>query len=200
MIGKGGHCTMSGRDRAFEMEEGLEFLLARVGKAHRDLVRQSLHGSGLHRGQPMLLRAVHKQGGMTHSELAEKLEVSPPTITNMVKRMERHGLVERRRDDADERISRVFLTEEGEELMAKIQPLAQQIDDTAFAGFSAEERQQIRELLGRVLSNLQKAVREGGGPHRRRGRRPRGGRPRREHGRKRTPRWRSVQQSNESNG
>ena len=100
--------------------EGLEFLLGRVGKAHRYLVRQSLEESGLHRGQPLLLSALNKQDGMSHSELAERLEVAPPTITNMVKRLERHLLVERRRDESDERVSRVFITEEGIALISKV--------------------------------------------------------------------------------
>lgn len=159
------------------MDTGLEYLLARVGKAHRYLIRQSLHDCGLHRGQPFLLMALHKQDGMTHSELAKSLEVRPPTITNMVKRLEREGLVERRRDEDDERVSRAFLTEDGKALITRIKPIPQQIEDVAFAGFSDEERQQMGQLLERVLSNLQQAIGDEGGRHLPGGHRPRHLRP-----------------------
>ena len=86
------------------MEDTLDFLLAMVGRAHHNLIRQSLERTGLHRGQPPILFALHEGDGIAHSELAARMEVTPATITTAVKRMEKAGLVVRRRDPEDERV------------------------------------------------------------------------------------------------
>ena len=73
---------------------------------------------GLHRGQSLVLKALSGQDGLTHSELSNLLYVRPATMTNMIKRMEKSGLVERRPDAHDQRVSRVYLTEAGNAIQA----------------------------------------------------------------------------------
>jgi DNA-binding MarR family transcriptional regulator len=140
------------------MQGNLEFLLARVGRAHHKLVRRSLGKIGLYRGQPPVLFALGEQDGMTHSELAAKMEVTPATISNMVKRMEQAGFVVRRRDTEDERISRVYLTDAGRAIYSEMVAIAQQVNETTFAGFTEEERSIMRNFLTRIHSNLLEAV------------------------------------------
>ena len=143
------------------IQDNLEFLLVRVGKAHRNLIRQSLEKTDLHRGQPPLLFALYMQDGMTHSELAEEMEVTPAAITNMVKRLEKAGFVIRRRDTEDERVSRVYLTEAGRAIYSEMAAIAQQVDEATFAGFTKEERAIMRDFLMRVYDNLRRAVTKG---------------------------------------
>jgi DNA-binding MarR family transcriptional regulator len=142
------------------IEENLEFLLARVGRAHRHLLGQSLDKVGLYRGQPPLLMALHEADGVAQSELAARMEVTPATITNAVKRMEKAGLVVRRRDSEDERVSRVYLTDAGRGIFADLEAIAKQVDETTFAGFTDEERLVMRGFLNRVHDNLRRALAE----------------------------------------
>jgi DNA-binding MarR family transcriptional regulator len=140
------------------VKDSLEFLLARVGRAHHNLVRQSLEKTGLHRGQPPLLFALSEHDGMTHSQLSAEMEVSPAAISNMVKRMEKAGFVVRRRDTDDERVSRVYLTDAGRAVYSEIGAIAEQVDETTFVGFTKEERTIMRDFLDRVLDNLKQAA------------------------------------------
>ena len=78
---------------------------------------------GLHRGQSLVLKALWGQNGLTHSELANLLFVRPATMTNMIKRMEKIGLVERQPDKDDQRVSRVYLTEAGYEIQEQVQQI-----------------------------------------------------------------------------
>jgi hypothetical protein len=64
-----------------------------MGRAHYNLVRQSLEKTDLYWGQSPLLFVLSKQDGMIHFQLAAEMEVSPAAITNMVKRMEKAGFV-----------------------------------------------------------------------------------------------------------
>jgi DNA-binding MarR family transcriptional regulator len=139
-------------------QEYLDFLLIRVCRIHHNLARQSLEKIGLHRGQPPVLLILGKQDGMTHSELAAKMEVTPAAISNMVKRMEQAGFVVRRRDAEDERVSRVYMTDAGRAIYSEMEAIAQQVNETTFAGFTEEERTIMRDFLMRVHSNLLEAV------------------------------------------
>jgi DNA-binding MarR family transcriptional regulator len=142
------------------IEENLEFLLARVGRAHRNLLGQSLEKVGLYRGQPPLLMALHEADGVAQSELAARMEVTPATITNAVKRMEKAGLVVRRRDSEDERVSRVYLTDAGRAIFADLEAIAKQVDEATFDGFTDEEQVLMRGFLNRVHDNLRRALAE----------------------------------------
>ena len=57
--------------------------------------------------------SIEKHGPITIGDLAAREQVSAPTATNVVSRLEAAGLVRRRRDDSDRRVCRVELTVEG---------------------------------------------------------------------------------------
>lgn len=130
------------------------YLLARVCKAHRGSVGAALSEVGLHVGQEMVLSHLWRRDGLTPSELADLLGVEPPTVTNMLSRMERSGLLERCRDPRDARCTRVHLTEKGRELREPVERRWEEVQERAFAGITAEEEALLRGLLVRVHGNL----------------------------------------------
>ena len=130
------------------------YLLAKTLRSHHYMMHKRFDDMGLHRGQPPLIMQLYKHDGMTHSELAEKLEVTPATVTNMVKRIERDGLVVRRRDDQDERISRVYLTDEGKAMREKLMANIKGIESDIFEGFSEEEIKLFNSFMKRITKNL----------------------------------------------
>jgi DNA-binding MarR family transcriptional regulator len=72
----------------------------------------------------------------------------------MLQRMERDGLIERRQDTDDQRISRVYLTESGLRIREAAQGAWRHIEAEAVAGLTEAEVYQLCELLGRVRENL----------------------------------------------
>jgi len=129
-------------------------LLAKTLRQHHHMMRKRFDEMGLHRGQPHLIMELYNHDGMAHSDLADHMEVTPATVTNMVKRMERDGLVIRRRDDADERISRVYLTDDGKALRDEIITNIKSIESETFKGFNDEEMVQLNQYLKRIVNNL----------------------------------------------
>ena len=130
------------------------YLLARVCKAHRGSVGDALAEVGLHVGQEMVLLHLWQQDGLTPSELAGALGVEPPTVTNMLSRMERAELLERCRDPKDARCTRVYLTEKGRELREPVERRWDRVEERAFAGVSSEEKMLLRDLLTRLHYNI----------------------------------------------
>ena len=138
----------------------LDFLLAQVSRLHRHRAHGLLDGLGLYRGQPPVLFALWEQDGLTHGELAEKLEITPATVTRMIQRMEKTGFVQRKPDDSDQRISRVYLTEAGRAIRAKLQLVWDRMEVENFAGFNEDELTLLRTFLLRIRENLVHATEE----------------------------------------
>lgn len=137
-----------------QIGETTGYLLARACKAHRGSVGGALGEVGLHVGQEMVLSQLWRQDGLTPSELAGALGVEPSTVTNMLSRMQRAGLLERRRDPEDARCTRVVLTQKGRELRGPVERRWAAVEERALAGITAEEEVLLRGLLARIQSNL----------------------------------------------
>ncbi len=132
----------------------LDFLLAQICHNHHFRANALLEALGLYRGQPPVLFALWDQEGLTHTELAERLQNTPATITKMIQRMEKAGFVQRRPDTSDQRVSRVYLTETGRAIQAQVQAVWDMMEAETFAGFNDEERLLLRTFLQRIRQNL----------------------------------------------
>jgi DNA-binding MarR family transcriptional regulator len=82
-----------------------------VTRLARQLRRQA--GTDLTPTQSAALVSIEQHGPITIGDLATHEQVSAPTATNVVSKLESGGLVRRLRDDADRRVCRVELTTEG---------------------------------------------------------------------------------------
>ena len=140
--------------RATSIEETTGYLLAKVCRAHRANVGVLLARVSLHVGQEMVLLELWKKDGLKGSELADRLGVEPPTITRMLRRMERCGFVERRPDPADARSFRVYLTNEGRALEGPVARIWEEAEEKTLRGMSPEETLVLRRLLAQVRKNL----------------------------------------------
>lgn len=134
--------------------EDLDRLVAHVSRLHHTRAHALLRDIGLHRGQPPLLYALWEEDGQSQAALAESLGIAPATLTRMVQRMERAGFVERRADPADERLSRVYLTEAGRAIRERLEGVRGTMAAEVFHGFTPAERDTLAGLLGRIEDNL----------------------------------------------
>ena len=138
----------------------LDHLLAQVGRLHHARVHELLSGTGVFRGQPPVLDALAEQDGKTHNELAAQLHVTPATMSRMVKRMVNARLLVTRRDPADKRVSRVYLTDAARVMRTTLQQAFKTSEADTFADFTLEERVLLRRFLMQIRSNLIRVVGE----------------------------------------
>ena len=97
------------------------------------------------------------EDGLTQTELAERLCIEPPTLTKMLRRLEKTKLLEKRRDRKDARICRVFLTDKGSDLKEPVTDLWLKLKESILANLSSEERMLYRRLLMQIHDNLESA-------------------------------------------
>lgn len=140
--------------KAAPIQQTDTYLLAEICKLLRFYAGARLDEIGLHLGQDMIVLALMDNEGVTQSDLAEWLHISAPTIAATLRRMERDGWVERRTDAEDQRISRVYLTDDGRTLHASIVQVYEQVSERLYHGFTREERVLLRRLLMQMHENL----------------------------------------------
>lgn len=136
------------------MPDTIGYLMIKIAKAHRNAIGVLLAKVGLYPGQEILLMQLWEQDGLSSSDLVDRLQIEPPTITKMLQRLERSGFVERRRDVEDARICRAFLTEAGRSLQGPVARCWQHLEQGILNNMTIEERLLLRRLLLQVYHNL----------------------------------------------
>lgn len=110
---------------------------------------------GLYPGQPRVLHALWKKDGLSQKQIGKELNIKPSTVTVMIKRMEKAGLVKRVQDTKDLRVTKVYLEQKGIDLKEEVKTIGKKVNEEIFHGFSEEEKKTIGEFLDRVSKNLE---------------------------------------------
>ena len=129
-------------------------ILADLCRTRATLADKLVDHYGIYHGQAILLMTLSNQDGITHSDLAENLKISPAAISKVIKRLERANYIKRESDPNDERISRVYLLQDGYSVVSEIKQAFAQLDQIMFQGFDEEDQETFRDLIVRAQTNL----------------------------------------------
>ena len=94
------------------------------------------------------------QGPMRVSAMAQVLGLDASTVSRHAKQLEDRGLLERTEDPDDGRASRVTMSEQGTACLAQSFETRRHVISSALDGFSDDERETLRDLLGRLVQTL----------------------------------------------
>jgi DNA-binding MarR family transcriptional regulator len=99
-----------------------------------------------------LIQIAHaEQGSLSVSELAERIGLSPSRTSRLAMELEREGLVERQRDAADSRSTRVSATKAGRDRLLEAAPAYfSTIRAHLFEGLGERDVKQLARILGRI--------------------------------------------------
>lgn len=130
----------------------------RLDAAHR-VAHDALMGRcGLERiGNPVLLMILaHQPGGVIASqrELADRLHVTPATVTVSLRTLERGGYIEKLENESDLRRKPIAITDKGRDAVEKIEDAFDKLDTGMYRGFTEEEKEHIASLYDRMAQNL----------------------------------------------
>jgi len=111
----------------------------------------SLSPFGLTGAQFTILRRIAEGAANTAAELCRILQYDTGSMTRMLDRLEEKGAIVRQRSPDDRRVVNIQLTESGAEQYPKLREEVRRAVDTMFSSLSADELQQLRGLLSRLL-------------------------------------------------
>ena len=109
--------------------------------------------TGLTPSQLSALTSIERHGPLTLGALAEHERVAPPSITKVVAKLEDRGLVDRRADRADRRVTRVSATTGGAALLAEVRQRKDVWLASRLADLDADQRERLAAALD-VLDEL----------------------------------------------
>lgn len=108
----------------------------------------------LNKSQACILFVLHRSDSMSQKELAGRLNVTPPSITASIQKMERDGYLTRHPDLKDQRVMRLSLTEKGRSCIEGVWKVAQQMEELMFCNMNREEIMLLKRLLFQISDNL----------------------------------------------
>src|SRR6201997_1028286 len=129
--------------------------LARLVRAHAD--REAAR-YGITRAQWAVLAKVERFEGMKQSELAEQMEMQPITLTRLIDRLCDAGWIERRGDETDRRVNRLYLRKAARPLLAKLGGLRSELTATALEGINPSDAHRLLAQLESIKENVRNAI------------------------------------------
>ena len=95
-----------------------------------------------------------QEGCCTQEALCDRLLVTKGNVSGLISRMAQEGLVSRQEAPSDRRCNRVQLTDKGRRLFESVMPDHNACLDGLFSTLSCKEQEQLRDLLGKLLTNV----------------------------------------------
>ena len=131
-------------------------LLIHVSSLHCERRRRQFYELNLSDGQPKVLANLLIMEGCIQKELAQICHVKTATMTALLQKMERDGLIIKKKEfvSGGKRANKIFHTEKGREMAEKSNCIIEKLEEECFIGFSEEEKEKFIELLSRVTKNL----------------------------------------------
>lgn len=111
-------------------------------------------GNTLQPGQFPLLNFLVANPGMTQQGLAAAMHVSPASVAQSTKRLQKAGLIEKRADPENLRCNLLHVTDAGLEIVQSFRKVFSRVDEQMLKGFSDDELELIKTMLDRMAANL----------------------------------------------
>ena len=110
----------------------------------------------LTKGQYLYLVRICENPGIIQEKLAEMIKVDRATASRAIKKLEVNGFIDKRDDEHNQKIKKLFPTEKGEKVYPFIKRENEYSDRVALEGFSEEEVKTVFTLVQRIRKNVEK--------------------------------------------
>ena len=111
---------------------------------------------GLHVQELRVLRLIGDHPGVNFTTLAAQTRFERSATSRILSRLIKSGLVRRELDEHDARQFRLFITDKGNRLLGRADPLSLELEDLILSALSPEERQQFRQALDKLSDWLER--------------------------------------------
>jgi DNA-binding MarR family transcriptional regulator len=146
-----------------KLERSPIHLLHRAGQRASDIFQGEMVAGDLTPRQYAVLVAVSLNEGVSQTLLVEKTGVDRSTLADIVRRMLKKGLLQRRRTKEDARAYSVKLTDEGWKVLKAADPLARRVDDRILGVLPGTQRERFLQDLNQIVKALGKLQANGAG-------------------------------------
>ncbi len=139
----------------FSLEDYPFYLMTRCMAGYYAMLEKALKAAGVDQPRWRVLMILGAQNPSTMSELAERSVIKASTMTRLIQRMQRQGLVRSAKHPGDNRVSKVYLTALGKQRLKMVREIGGQIFQRTFGTVEDARLRDFVTILKRVIGNLQ---------------------------------------------
>ncbi|WP_202313404.1 MULTISPECIES: MarR family winged helix-turn-helix transcriptional regulator [unclassified Mesorhizobium] len=132
----------------------LGYLIHDVSRLRRVTYDRELAPLDITRSQWWVLAFVSRNDGLPQTQLANELDVGKVALGSLIDRLQAAGFVERRADEKDRRVKRVFLTDKARQLIDQIGPINDSFNARILKGIPREDLELTSRTLFAMKTNL----------------------------------------------
>lgn len=136
----------------FDKDQSAGYLANHVARIFARGLAARIRPLGITTGTFPALLELWEADGLTQKQLVDRLDIEQATMANTLARMERDGLITRRKDEHDGRVQRVWLTERARALRAPAVAAANDENASTLAGLSEAERSRYVALMQKIIA------------------------------------------------
>jgi MarR family transcriptional regulator, transcriptional regulator for hemolysin len=136
----------------------LGYLIHDVSRLRRVSYDRELAPLGITRSQWWVLAFISRNDGLPQTQLANELDVGKVALGSLIDRLQSAGFVERRADEKDRRVKRVFLTDKARALINRISPINDSFNAKILKGIAREDLETTSRTLYAMKKNLLQLV------------------------------------------
>lgn len=142
-----------------ENDKPIGMKIAIIGRLFKKEVREECVKEGISiTYSNVIMHLANHPDGLAQNVIAEKMHMAAPTISLTIRNMENDGLVSRRPDESDSRISIVSLTERGRELDKVVQSCFNRTEQSILDLLGDKDSKEINRLLDILVDKFTKEV------------------------------------------
>jgi DNA-binding MarR family transcriptional regulator len=130
-----------------EVFRGVHPVLPSLALAFKRLVATIERESGVGAMKWFLLTVLGRRDGLSQGEFTQEYEMDPSRVTRTAQSLESDGLIRRERDPEDNRVVRMYLTDEGSEVLDRLPEINEQLRRRVHSVLSEEEFEELRRML-----------------------------------------------------
>jgi DNA-binding MarR family transcriptional regulator len=137
-----------------KLERSPIHLLHRAGQCAADIFQIEMGVSDLTPRQYAVLVTVSQNEGLSQTHLVDKTGIDRSTLADVVRRMLKKGLLQRRRTKEDARAYAVKLTDDGWKALKQADPIAKRVDDRVLTALPSQQRDRFLQDLNTIVQAL----------------------------------------------
>lgn len=149
--------TDQGVQRGSDIDRIVETILYLYSESRR-VTKQVARDMGLTGPQITALKILEAVGEISLSELSERMSARNSTITGIVDRMERDGLVMRERSDQDRRVVKIRATDKGAQIARGVPVTAMELFGSALRSLPGTDRAELQRILAKLADRVRSEV------------------------------------------
>ncbi len=118
----------------FKEDVSAVMLLEQVSHLSRYHAMKRMEALDLKPGQVGILFTLNSEGSMSQKRLAEKMGITPPSMTAAVRKLESRGYIVKDADISDQRVFKIGLSDKGRECIKSLKGIMDEIEENVFRG------------------------------------------------------------------